>query len=160
MPPFLTWLLVLCSITSGHCNTPIPHRPRIPRIDTNWQIFGFVAESYSIREDLHWSAQSVVSSCNSEVYREFGSKVLNCSKLWPQITRFEKSCVIRTKILKAFLDIVTESQLIRRRFWAFFATLSSFLGNREIKPSNKTKKKIVEGFSLRLITPSRACEQS
>ena len=30
--------------------------------------------------------------------------------------------------------------------------------NREIKPSNKSKKEIVEGFSLRLITPSRACE--
>ena len=38
------------------------------------------------------------------------------------------------------------------------ATLSSFVGNREIMPSNKTKKEIVEGFSLRLITPSRACE--
>ena len=25
-------------------------------------------------------------------------------------------------------------------------------------PSNKTKEDIVEGFSLRLITPSRACE--
>ena len=32
------------------------------------------------------------------------------------------------------------------------------MGNREIKPSNKTKEEIVEGFSLRLITPSRACE--
>ena len=32
------------------------------------------------------------------------------------------------------------------------------MGNREIKPSNKTKKDIVEGFSLRLNTPSRACE--
>ena len=45
-------------------------------------------------------------------------------------------------------------------FWAFVATLSSFVVNREIKPSNKTKEEIVEGFSLRLITPSRACEQS
>ena len=45
--------------------TPIPHRPRIPRIDTNWQIFGFVAESFSVREGLNWFAQSVVSSCNS-----------------------------------------------------------------------------------------------
>ena len=45
--------------------TPIPHRPRIPRIDTKWQIFGFVAESYSVREGLNWFAQSVVSSCNS-----------------------------------------------------------------------------------------------
>ena len=44
------------------------------------------------------------------------------------------------------------------RFGAFLATLSSFVGNREIKPSNKTKKDIVEGFSLRLNTPSRACE--
>ena len=34
------------------------------------------------------------------------------------------------------------------------------MGNREIKPSNKTKEEIAEGFSLRLITPSRACEQS
>ena len=33
------------------------------------------------------------------------------------------------------------------------ATLSSFVGNREIKPSNKTKEEIVEGCSLRLITP-------
>ena len=32
------------------------------------------------------------------------------------------------------------------------------MGNREIKPSNKTKEGIVEGFSLRLIIPSRACE--
>ena len=32
------------------------------------------------------------------------------------------------------------------------------MGNREIKPSNKTKEEIVEGFSLRLITPPRACE--
>ena len=34
------------------------------------------------------------------------------------------------------------------------------MGNREITPSNKTKEEIVEGFSLRLIIPSRACEQS
>ena len=34
------------------------------------------------------------------------------------------------------------------------------MGNREIKLSNKTKEKLVEGFSIRLITPSRACEQS
>ena len=32
------------------------------------------------------------------------------------------------------------------------------MGKREIKPSNKTKEEKVEGFSLRLITPSRACE--
>ena len=64
------------------------------------------------------------------------------------------------QIPKAFLDIVTESKSIRMRFWAFLATLSSFVGNREIKPSNKTKKEIVEGLFLRLITPSRACEQS
>ena len=41
---------------------------------------------------------------------------------------------------------------------AFVATLSSFVGNRKIKPSNKTKEEIVEGFFLRLITPSRVCE--
>ena len=63
-------------------------------------------------------------------------------------------------ISKAFLDLITESSSIRRRFGAFIATLSSFVGNQEIKPSNKTKEEIVEGFSLRLITPSRACEQS
>ena len=40
---------------------------------------------------------------------------------------------------------------------AFVATLSSFVGNREIKPCNKIKEEIVEGFSLRLITSSRAC---
>ena len=34
------------------CYNPIPHRPRIPRIATNGQIFGFVSESYSVREDL------------------------------------------------------------------------------------------------------------
>ena len=45
-------------------------------------------------------------------------------------------------------------------FWAFVATLSSFVRNREIKPGNKTKEEIAEGFPLRLITPSRACEQS
>ena len=43
---------------------------------------------------------------------------------------------------------------------AIVATLSSFVGNREIKPSNKTKEEIVEGFPLRLISLSRACEQS
>ena len=32
------------------------------------------------------------------------------------------------------------------------------MGNPEIKPNNKTKEGIVEGFSLRLITPSCACE--
>ena len=32
------------------------------------------------------------------------------------------------------------------------------MGKREIKPSNKTKEEIVEGFPLRLITTSRACE--
>ena len=32
------------------------------------------------------------------------------------------------------------------------------MGNREIKPSNKTKEEVVEEFSLRLITPPRACE--
>ena len=41
---------------------------------------------------------------------------------------------------------------------AFVATLSSFVGSREIKTSNKTKEYIVEGFSLRVTTPSRACE--
>ena len=30
--------------------------------------------------------------------------------------------------------------------------------NWEIKASNKTKEEIVEGFSLRVITPSRTCE--
>ena len=48
---------------------------------------------------------------------------------------------------------------IRRRFWAFLATLSSFVGNREIKPSNKTKEEIGEGFSLSVATPSCTCEQ-
>ena len=33
-------------------------------------------------------------------------------------------------------------------FMTFVATLSSFVGNREIKPNNKTKEEIVEGFSL------------
>ena len=32
------------------------------------------------------------------------------------------------------------------------------MGNREIKPGNETKEDMVEGFSLRLITPPRACE--
>ena len=44
------------------------------------------------------------------------------------------------------------------RFWAIVATLSSFVVNREIKPSSKTKEDIVEGFSLRLITTPCACE--
>ena len=44
------------------------------------------------------------------------------------------------------------------RFLVFAATLSSFVGNRGIMPSNKTKEEIEEGFSLKLITPSRACE--
>ena len=32
------------------------------------------------------------------------------------------------------------------------------MGNQEIKTSNNTKEEIVEGFSLRITTPSRACE--
>ena len=32
------------------------------------------------------------------------------------------------------------------------------MGNREIMTSNKTKENIEEGFSLRVTTPSRACE--
>ena len=32
------------------------------------------------------------------------------------------------------------------------------MGNLEIKTSNKTKEELVEGFSLRVTTPSRACE--
>ena len=32
------------------------------------------------------------------------------------------------------------------------------MGNWEIKTSNKTKEEIVEGFSLRVTTPSGACE--
>ena len=32
------------------------------------------------------------------------------------------------------------------------------MGNRDIKTSNKTKEEIVEGFSLKVTTPSRACE--
>ena len=42
--------------------------------------------------------------------------------------------------------------------WAFVATLSSFVGNWKIKTSNKTKEEIVEVVSLRVTTPSRACE--
>ena len=41
---------------------------------------------------------------------------------------------------------------------AFLGALSSFVGNWEIKTSNKTKEEIVEGFSLSVTTPSRACE--
>ena len=44
--------------------------------------------------------------------------------------------------------------------WAFVATLGSSVVKREIKPSNKTKEEIAEVSSLRLITPSHACEQS
>ena len=33
------------------------------------------------------------------------------------------------------------------------------MGNQEIKTSNKTKEEIVEGFSLRVTTPSCACKQ-
>ena len=32
------------------------------------------------------------------------------------------------------------------------------MGNREIKKRNKTKEEIVEGLSLRVTNPSRACE--
>ena len=32
------------------------------------------------------------------------------------------------------------------------------MGNREVKTSNKTKEDIVEGFSMRVTTTSRACE--
>ena len=41
---------------------------------------------------------------------------------------------------------------------AFVVTLNLFLGNLEIKTSNKTKEEIVEGVSLRVSSPSRACE--
>ena len=54
--------------------------------------------------------------------------------------------------------MVTESY-DSEAFLGIEATLHSFVGNHEIKPSNKTKEEIGEGFSLRLITPSRACEQ-
>ena len=63
------------------------------------------------------------------------------------------------QIPKAFLDIVTESYSIRRRFEAFVATLSSFVGNWEIKTSKRKKEEIVEKFSLILTIPSCACEQ-
>ena len=33
------------------------------------------------------------------------------------------------------------------------------MGNWEFKTSNKTKEEIVEGFSLKVTTPSYACEQ-
>ena len=56
------------------------------------------------------------------------------------------------------VNVAQLNRIRLRRFWAIVATLSSFVGNREIKPSNKTKEEIVEGFSLRLITPPRACE--
>ena len=60
---FWIWPKMKKLCVSGY--TPIPHRPRIPRIATNQQIFWFMSESYSVREDLNWFAQSVVSSCNS-----------------------------------------------------------------------------------------------
>ena len=41
---------------------------------------------------------------------------------------------------------------------AIVATLSSFAGNWEIKTRNKTKEETVEGVSLRVTTPSQACE--
>ena len=36
---------------------------------------------------------------------------------------------------------------------------ANFVENREIKPNNKTKEEIVEGVSLRLITPPHACSE-
>ena len=50
--PSLT-LTYLTSRSNLLPNTPILHRPRIPGIATNWQLFGFVAETYSVREDLN-----------------------------------------------------------------------------------------------------------
>ena len=44
-------------------NTPIPHRPRIPRIDK--YLDSWLNRTDSGREDLNWFAQSVVSSCSS-----------------------------------------------------------------------------------------------
>ena len=52
------------------------------------------------------------------------------------------------QIPDTFLDIITELLSIRRRFKAFVSTVSSFVRNREIKTSNKTKEDIVEGLSL------------
>ena len=46
------------------------------------------------------------------------------------------------QIPKAFLDIVIDSEAFLR----ILANLSSFVGNPEIKPSNKTKEEIVEEF--------------
>ena len=51
-PKCVHWQTV-CRVKTLFANTPIPHKPRIPRIDTNWQIFGFVAESYSVRDGLN-----------------------------------------------------------------------------------------------------------
>ena len=41
---------------------------------------------------------------------------------------------------------------------AFVATLSLFVESPEIKTSNKTKEYKVEGFSLRVTSPSSLCE--
>ena len=44
------------------------------------------------------------------------------------------------------------------RSYAFIATLCSFAGNLEVKAGIKTYLYVVEGFTLRVTTPSRACE--
>ena len=82
-------------------------------------------------------------------------------------TCFVKTQVFKFKTLVFCQNTYTCFQRVKRK--CFLTCLDSkhphlqcslFVGNWEIKPSNKTKEEIVEGFSLRLIAPSRACEQS
>ena len=78
-------------------------------------------------------------------------------KTWPRIPRIEKSCLIPNKFLMHSWTL----SLKRYRFrcvlrHSLLYTLNSFVGNREIKTSYKTKEEIVDGRSLRVTTPSRA----
>ena len=92
----------ICVFRSGYA--PIPHMPRIPRID------------------------------------KYLDSWLNCTLFVKNLTDSHSPW----SVLAICRSIRNNSA---QKFWALVATLSSFVGNRELKPSNKAKEEIVEGFS-------------
>ena len=129
-------------IQANTVNTPIPHRPRIPRIDKyldSWlnrsQFVKILTDSHSpkwvlaIRRSIGNSAQKFW------IVQNFGHEFLDSkNRAWFVPNSWG--------ILRHRYWIVIDSE----SFWGILSYLSSFVGNREIKPSNKTKEEIVEGF--------------
>ena len=66
--------------------------------------------------------------------------------------RYKRECSNKFVLLNMDCDFFYFDELVTY----FVATLNSFVGNWDIKTSNETKEKIVEGLSLRVSTPSRA----